>query len=170
MKALSLWQPWASLIALGAKQYETRSWQTAYRGPLAIHAAKNRSELDYCYSEPFCSSLKAGGLYKPSDLPFGAVVCIVDLVSISRTATIYSEIGDQERAFGNYSPGRYAWELQLVKRLAPPVPARGAQGLWEWASDVCLYCGEPAVADVEGVPVCQNCGNGMLHGEGLRRD
>jgi activating signal cointegrator 1 len=42
MKALSLWQPWASLVALGIKTIETRSWETKYRGPLAIHAAKKR--------------------------------------------------------------------------------------------------------------------------------
>lgn len=40
MKCLSLWQPWATLIAIGAKQVETRSWRTRYRGPIAIHAAK----------------------------------------------------------------------------------------------------------------------------------
>lgn len=43
MKALSLTQPWASLVAVGAKRIETRSWRTSYRGPLAIHAAKLRS-------------------------------------------------------------------------------------------------------------------------------
>lgn len=45
MKALSLWQPWATLIAIGAKQYETRGWSTPYRGPLIIHAAKTKEEL-----------------------------------------------------------------------------------------------------------------------------
>lgn len=39
MKAITLWQPWASLLAHGAKKYETRSWATKYRGPIAIHAA-----------------------------------------------------------------------------------------------------------------------------------
>lgn len=39
MKAITIWQPWASLIACGVKQYETRSWPTKYRGPIAIHAA-----------------------------------------------------------------------------------------------------------------------------------
>lgn len=39
MKALTIWQPWASLIACGVKQYETRSWPTKYRGPIAIHTA-----------------------------------------------------------------------------------------------------------------------------------
>lgn len=38
MKALTIRQPWASLIAHGVKTIETRSWSTEYRGPLAIHA------------------------------------------------------------------------------------------------------------------------------------
>ena len=38
MKALTIRQPWASLFALGIKQMETRSWDTKYRGPVAIHA------------------------------------------------------------------------------------------------------------------------------------
>lgn len=40
MKALTLHQPWASLIAAGVKTIETRSWSTRYRGPLAVHAGK----------------------------------------------------------------------------------------------------------------------------------
>ena len=39
MKALTIWQPWASLLVTGQKKYETRSWATADRGPIAIHAA-----------------------------------------------------------------------------------------------------------------------------------
>jgi hypothetical protein len=46
MKAVSLWQPFASLIYTGAKKIETRSWPTNYRGPLAIHAARKDS-LDF---------------------------------------------------------------------------------------------------------------------------
>src|ERR1700694_3122793 len=46
MKALSLWQPWASLIAMGLKEFETRHWATSYRGPLVIHAAKRPLEAD----------------------------------------------------------------------------------------------------------------------------
>lgn len=40
MKAISLTQPWATLVHLGAKRVETRSWYTSYRGQLVIHAAK----------------------------------------------------------------------------------------------------------------------------------
>lgn len=46
MKALTIRQPWASLIGLGVKTIETRSWTTRYRGPLAIHAGKRPPEPD----------------------------------------------------------------------------------------------------------------------------
>lgn len=45
MRALTLWQPWASLVALDVKTIETRSWSTSYRGPLAIHAGSSLAGL-----------------------------------------------------------------------------------------------------------------------------
>lgn len=41
MKAVSLWEPWATLVRLKIKRIETRGWSTSYRGPLAIHATKH---------------------------------------------------------------------------------------------------------------------------------
>lgn len=65
MKAITLYQPWATLVALGKKKIETRSWKTDYRGPLAIHVAKKfTGEQRYlCCGgsslyEPFTSALK----------------------------------------------------------------------------------------------------------------
>jgi len=51
LKALTLWQPWASLLAGGGKMFETRSWKTNYRGPVVIHAAKLsvRQVLKKCF-------------------------------------------------------------------------------------------------------------------------
>lgn len=82
MRALTLWQPWASLVASGAKTIETRSWSTRYRGPLAIHAAKEpyrgawsgdllRALEDLCGIENY-----------PRALPLGAVVAICELVDV----------------------------------------------------------------------------------------
>lgn len=132
MRAISLWQPWASLVAIGAKLYETRSWSTHYRGPLLIHAAKRLedSETRLCFDEPFKTCLKAAGYRKVSDLPRGAVVCIVDLVAIFGTKNIAHQLSVQERAFGNYQPGRFAWQLKNLIRISKPVPMRGRQGLW----------------------------------------
>lgn len=77
IKALTLYQPWATLVAIGAKRIETRSWWTAYRGLLAIHASKTFGATNraLCHQEPFRSALLAGGVERLSDLPLGAVVC-----------------------------------------------------------------------------------------------
>ena len=46
MKAISIHQPWASLIALGEKHYETRNWKPQHRGPIIIHASKSFSKAE----------------------------------------------------------------------------------------------------------------------------
>ena len=149
MKTLSLTQPWATLVAIGAKQIETRSWNTSYRGPLAIHAAKGlgpvggkRGLSETCGTEPFCSVLNEYGrsqrwkdladmVTRPL-LPQGTIIAIVELYDIRATTTISDAISQQELAFGDYSIGRYAWLLRNAEMLPEPTPARGALGLWEW--------------------------------------
>lgn len=141
MKALSLIQPWATLIAIGAKCIETRAWPTDYRGPLAIHASKwlapngkivSRAVADYldlCHVEPFRSALTQGGIDRVRDLPSGAIVAVASLVDVVRTDTLM--VDGYERAFGNYAPGRFAWQLADVRPLSTPVPFRGMPGLWD---------------------------------------
>ena len=61
MKLISLWEPWATLMALGAKKVETRSWDTNYRGLLAIHASKGGLRMDtlesICFQKHFYEAL-----------------------------------------------------------------------------------------------------------------
>lgn len=135
MKALTIIQPWASLIAIGAKKIETRSWHTSYRGPLAIHAAKGLplNARALCSETPFMEYL--GDHYMSvNDLPRGMVIAICQLVACTLTSLAFEErLTDQERCFGNYSPGRFGWILEDVKPLAEPIPAKGALSLWEWS-------------------------------------
>jgi len=162
MKALSLTQPWATLVAIGQKKIETRSWRTDYRGPLAIHAAKGlglvggRKGLQHLVtSAPFWQVLEPAG-YTPMrmpacGLPLGAIVAVCELVDCVPTANVDAPhattatwrhgnhwwlLTDQERAFGDYSPGRYAWLLDNICALPEPIPARGALGLWEVDADI----------------------------------
>lgn len=157
MKALSLTQPWATLVSLGAKKIETRSWSTPYRGKLLIHAAKGlgsvggkRGYKRLCFTEPFLSVLSLAR-QNTSDvfylvdyfmsLPFGAIVAVCRLHHCCPTEHIASDwwrknnlshsLTDQEYAFGDYSPGRYAWLLADVQALAEPVACKGVLGLWE---------------------------------------
>src|SRR5690349_2810871 len=68
IRGLSLWEPWAFLMAVDEKRFETRSWATPYRGTVAIHASKNLDELELCLTDPFCDALKRHGIQKVGDL------------------------------------------------------------------------------------------------------
>jgi len=142
---LSLHQPWASLIAIGAKRYETRGWPTSHRGPLAIHAAKawTRDQAALCLKEPFRSALEAGGIKiplaegryflgrkAPAFLPLGAVVAVGNVVDCFETFPGPPGLDHVEEMFGDWGPGRWAWLLEDVRPLAEPSPLAGAQGLF----------------------------------------
>ena len=132
MKAISLWQPWASLIATNWKHYETRSWQTSYRGLLAIHAGRHTDDMEYWYRQPqFRFHLDASGIKSFVDLPLGAIVGVVEVVDMIRTEHIRHRLDSTELAFGNYETGRWAWKLIWKARLIRPVPMKGAQGLFD---------------------------------------
>ena len=169
LRAISLWQPHASLVALGVKPIETRSWATKYRGRLLIHAAATDrggvlmaavpalNAVGYC-ENPMCREVHGGGRLRP--LPLGAfvatctlidVVPIIDRYSGVRSARdrvltvdhtdgglvvvtpddlpVWRDVTDQ-RPYGDFTPGRYAWLLADVEALPEPIPARGRQGLW----------------------------------------
>lgn len=133
IKVISLWQPWASLMALGAKRFETRHWTTDYRGTIAIHAARHRddeSEMYFEYPE-FAGVLRKGGYRKFDDLPLGAVIAIADFTHIFQTEKLKAKISAQERDFGNYADGRFAWWFQNA-RMIEPIPLRGEKGLFDW--------------------------------------
>lgn len=151
MKVLTLTQPWATLVAIGAKRIETRGWETSYRGPLAIHAGKNlgpvggKTGLRQIISQRiFGEALIAGGVRWETDLPLGAIVAVARLAYVVPTVAVENgahpgfgkpdstwPLSDQERAFGDYSPGRYAWLLADVQRLEAPVVCTGRLGLWD---------------------------------------
>ncbi len=133
MRCLTLTQPWASLVAIGAKHIETRSWSTFHRGPLAIHAAKGFPSWarTVCWREPFRSALLRGGYRLLSDLPRGGVVAICTLADVVPVERLRS-LNEREASFGDYSAGRYAWLLTDVHMLPEAVLAKGSLGLWGW--------------------------------------
>ncbi len=138
MKALTLTQPWASLVAIGAKTIETRSWSTSYRGPLAIHAAKGFPTWAQraCLEEPFRSVLEKAGLTAWS-LPLGKIIAVVRLMDVYSTDDERCEgcinnygARPHEREFGDFGSGRFAWWFGYREPLVPSIPCRGAQRLW----------------------------------------
>ena len=194
MKAITLWQPWASLIAVGAKTIETRGWATNYRGPLAIHAAKRRAKFEdmkHLVSgqlDAWEAWFRAGLVSDDGatdNMPYGQIVAtctlsavvpisvaswddfialalnaggegivcmdskpLVTSVPISSWSVGVAENAEQpgglkllnrktgymvevedQRPYGDFTPGRFAWLLTDVVSCA--IPAKGHQGLWE---------------------------------------
>jgi hypothetical protein len=145
-------------MAIGAKKIETRSWSTTYRGWLAIHASKGglgKRELAEQLSAPGFALALAG-----EQLQFGMIVAVAKLVDcapmcqcdecdgyggwyegspIKTTCPKCWGLGvgprgylltQQEHAFGNYEPGRYAWVTDKLGRLPEPIPYKARQGLY----------------------------------------
>lgn len=147
MKTISLLQPWASLIALGEKRIETRSWKTNYRGPLLIHASAKIPKWAKVLCQDF-AKLIGIEKYEGSWLyylehgvgPFGKIIAKCDLVDVVQCVSteIYGvkipkyKLTEKEEAFGDYTPGRYAWILEDIEMLPEPIPAKGQLGLWEY--------------------------------------
>jgi hypothetical protein len=156
IKALSLWQPWASLVAFRAKRIETRSWGTPYRGDVLIcaSASMNEEARESCFDDHIEAVLEAHGIDPfdaPKALPRGCVVAVARLAEcrqITRHEKDWSgrmltfvprhaeeltngvQISAEEFAFGYYAPDRFAWFLENIRPLPEPIPTRGAQGLW----------------------------------------
>jgi activating signal cointegrator 1 len=148
MKAISLLQPWAQLVVMGAKRIETRSWSTAYRGPLLIHASRKFTKEQEEISFQFSQQLNDTQIYHCHR---GAIIGKVDLVGIIEfdkhrheiennrgvkfAADIFQFI-EQELAFGDFGPGRYGWLLKNPKAFKDPIPYKGALSIWEFPDNL----------------------------------
>lgn len=136
MKAITLHQPWASLIAVGAKRIETRSWKppaSLIGQKLAIHAGKRMVQLPASLYPEYNAALRRHlGENWTVTIPAGAVVAVATLSS-AQLITRLSELPDgDELLFGEYDYGRWMWRLDDVRPLDPPTPVRGHQGIWNF--------------------------------------
>lgn len=118
---------------LGLKQAETRSWSTKHRGPLAIHASA-KPATGTSFTLAMIDDVRSRGVHEVArDLPLGAVLGIVEIVNVvPMTEALIAEVGAQEKRWGIWSIGRFAWTARVVELFEEPIPAKGAQGLWRW--------------------------------------
>ena len=163
MNAISLWEPWATLVSIWAKRYETRSWPTLHRGVIAIHSAQrfDGEQKAICSREPFKTALAREGIdhWRKLVPTLGHVLAIAVLKRCqevrcerppaqlswtgSNEITSLEEYSEEDLAFGDWSEGRFIWTLEDVVRLVTPVPARGAQGFWTWKPPPMLQVEQP---------------------------
>lgn len=161
MRVISLWQPWASLVVMGAKKMETRHWTTKYRGPLLIHAAQKKvrvNERTYRLIEELEKLPDFMENYEK--LPYGAIIGRVDLIDCIPVEKLSSGhyvgnfdnpnlfdtkppkmiyqafLTDKERAFGDYSAGRFAWILRNPVQFEKSIPVKGRQGFFNYTGEI----------------------------------
>lgn len=130
IKALTVQDPYGTLIATLHKEHETRSWTTRFRGLVVIHVGKTLA-INWD-DKVFLSLLRDCGISDPYKLPLGCAIAVAELTAIYRTEDVRPYISDRERAFGDWSNGRAAWKFENVQRFRKPIPCRGQQYLWEW--------------------------------------
>ena len=102
MKAISLRQPWANLVATGKKTIETRKWSTNYRGDLVICSSQN-----------------------PKIKPYGKALCIVELYDVKPMTK-----KDEKMACISVYPKAKAWFLRNLRPINPPIPVKGSLGIF----------------------------------------
>lgn len=133
MRALTICQPYAELIARGIKRVENRTWEMLYRGPLLIHAGKSRKFLSGDnYGIPL------------EEMAWGAVVAAVDVVACKHISQIEAERrkthatrrGDDFPSHlefllrHEHVEGPFCIVFGNIRRLASPIPFKGAQGIF----------------------------------------
>ena len=119
MKALSVKQPWANLIASGEKTIETRTWSTNHRGPLLIVSSKT-----------------------PPIAPAGMALAIVDLIDC-RPMSVLDEPAARCRKY----EGAHSWVMERIRAIEP-FPVQGQTGLYEVELPAAFDVGIASTSDV----------------------
>ncbi len=136
LKAISLWQPYCSLIPLGLKNYETRSWKTKYRGKLLICSTAKSTKIQYQQYLKICNELELPA-WNEINFPHGYALAVCDLVDcIEMTPEFIAQQSQTELKSGDWQIGRYAWKLENVQPITEPLPIKGKQGLFNVSVDL----------------------------------
>lgn len=161
MKAITLIQPYATLIALGYKTNETRGWQTLLRGPLAIHAGLGTQPWarQVCETDPIIRDILTRHNLTFDTLPRGRVLAVAQVKGMLRIVEAGTGIklghcdpanlNPEERASGDYTAGRWAWQLTDVRVLAEPVACSGAQSIWQVPADIAQRIEQALVSSIQ---------------------
>ena len=154
MYAITLQQPWATLIALGMKKVETRSWPAPARlagKRIAVHAGKRlvrqpgeaiEKELRAHWGEDWRSDMPTGAVVATAVLAGMAQVEYLDLTSGHAVHDADTEMGcavgvarTKIDPWGDFRPGRWLWFFTDVVALSEPMPAVGHQSFWHWTEN-----------------------------------
>lgn len=142
MKTISIWQPFATLIVTGCKVFETRGWPapTSVIGQ-RIGIASTKSILPAQrahYEDPeFRRYYDPLGLGTLEELPKGYLLgtALLDSVELM-TPEFMEDVSREEKQYGWWDEGNYAWRLRRPRALQRPIPIRGKQGIFDWHGEL----------------------------------
>lgn len=127
MKALTIKEPWATLIIDGYKKYEFRSWKTNYRGKILIHAGMSLEKDMLKRFEVYDLKCSKGEIIGEAEL----TDCILvdkefndELIKIN--PVVYAKSNHVQK---------YAWKLENVIKYSNPIPIKGKLGLWNYEKE-----------------------------------
>ncbi len=124
MKALTLRPAWAWAVIFGGKNIENRSWYTAYRGPLVIHAGSSHGP----HGEDDVEKIEEiSGLVMPDEIDMRAAIGLVELVHVEHCAP-YVQACDSPWA----AQGGFHWTFENPRAFSHPVDYKGSLRLWEF--------------------------------------
>lgn len=130
MKVLSIKEPFASLISLGIKKIETRSFKTNYRGEIYIHASLKKVIVK---DERYKKILNL--LPENYEFKYGCIICkatLTDCIYMDDDFLDKIKESSIEYLCGNYEKGRYAWVLENIEILDKKIPVKGQLGIWNY--------------------------------------
>lgn len=143
MRAISLWQPWATaLFDPNWKAHETRGWAchaNVIGQRVAIHAAATMPARKLISDGVNEVLVQRYGCEWRSVLPRGAVlgsVLIVDCRAMDCLVAPAEPAHRLDRWFGDWGPGRFAWRVDDPRILAEPIPWKGKQGWFQVPDEV----------------------------------
>ena len=125
MKALSIRQPWAWLIAEGHKDVENRTWRTDYRGPILIHASQYDRGTEYWLLSNMIQASHNIEIPAWGDVQRGGIIAVADLVAVVTKSP------------SRWFEGPYGFFLANIRR-GPFIPFSGSLKLFEVPDDLAL--------------------------------
>ena len=126
MKALTIREPYASLILHGIKKIETRTWKTNYRGEIYIHAGISKMSKD------ILNNKKLMNLYDGISPGYGKIICKCNLVDVVEMTSEYiKSVSENELICGMFEVGNYAWILDDIE-VINPIECKGKLGIWNY--------------------------------------
>ncbi len=121
MRVITLKQPWASLVAVGLKEYEFRNMNYSYRGKILIHAGKGIDK----------DAMQRVASYN-LDFPQSRIIAEVEIEDCIKIDDEFNNFINNLKSpiYTNKIRNGYAWKLRLNRKINSNNSILGKQGIW----------------------------------------